>query len=979
MSVFKCKMCGGTIEFEPGATVGVCDSCGTKQTLPRLDSDRKTNLYDRADHFRRNNDFDKAMSIYEQILNEDPTDAEAYWSLVLCHYGIEYVEDPGSHKRVPTVNRAQFTSIFDDDNYKSALKYADVYQKSIYEEEAATINEIQKGILAISQKEDPFDVFICYKETDANGRRTQDSVLATDLYHQLVQEGFKVFFARITLEDKLGTAYEPYIFAALNSAKVMVVLGTKPEYFNAVWVKNEWSRYLALVKKSGGKKVLIPAYRDMDPYDLPEEFSHLQAQDMSKLGFMQDLIRGIKKIAQTEPAATAVKETVVVNSGNANVSPLLKRAFMFLEDGEWSKADDFCEQVLNIDPENAQAYLGKLLAELHIRKAAELAEQRASFSDKNNYRKALRFADEKLTDELESYDAAAIKNQEYDRLQAIYNDCIIRMRKASSEESFKAAAESFKKVSGFKDSDTLYTECLNKAEESRKDAIYNSAKEAMNASGDTDSRIRECNLAIERFESIPGWRDADSLVEFTRNRIEELKELAEKERIAQQQRAEQARIAAIKRKKWARIILIALAILIVLGVVYLFIISPRLKKHEAMSLIDAGNYDEAYALLEEIGDNESIMSSKYDRAVEMVESGDYDAAVSLIETMVGEVHSTKYNIAIDMINAENYEAAYVLLDGLKYQDSMELLSTIETKYAQMMYARIYSLFEAGNYDEAFNKLASIADDNIIKTIIRDISLKMADAGNIDDATMILNRCMKWLSNEASNELKEQWVKKLQNHVIDSIDAEDYDTAFQLLELVNDKEFKKSVMTDEMLSAAKVGNCIVYGKYNQDIIEWIVLEKEKNRMLVISKLILENAPFGSYGSTWKDCSLRKWLNEDFFENAFTSIEKETIQMVSLSTDNVAVDDEVYYDITDDHIFILSVDETERCFPDYVSRICGMLSVSDTAYPWWLRSDGILGTGRKGHACVLPSGEIYLLSYGQTNSCGVRPAMWITLKP
>ena len=300
MSIFKCKMCGGTIEFNPGDTVGVCDSCGTKQTLPRLDDDRKANLYDRANHFRRNNDFDKAAGIYEQILNEDNTDAEAYWSLVLCHYGIEYVEDPQSRKRIPTVNRAQFTSIFDDDNYKSALHYADSYQKELYEDEAKAINEIQKGILAISQKEEPFDVFICYKETDNSGRRTQDSVLANDLYHQLTQEGFKVFFSRITLEDKLGTAYEPYIFAALNSAKVMVVLGTKPEYFNAVWVKNEWSRYLSLVKNSNGKKMLIPAYKDMDPYDLPEEFSHLQAQDMSKLGFMQDLIRGIKKIAKAD-------------------------------------------------------------------------------------------------------------------------------------------------------------------------------------------------------------------------------------------------------------------------------------------------------------------------------------------------------------------------------------------------------------------------------------------------------------------------------------------------------------------------------------------------------------------------------------------------------------------------------------------------------------------------------------------------------
>ena len=78
-------MCGGEIEFEQGATVGVCDSCGTKQTLPRLDDDRKANLYDRANHFRRNNDFDKAMGIYEQILNEDGTDAETYWSLVIFY------------------------------------------------------------------------------------------------------------------------------------------------------------------------------------------------------------------------------------------------------------------------------------------------------------------------------------------------------------------------------------------------------------------------------------------------------------------------------------------------------------------------------------------------------------------------------------------------------------------------------------------------------------------------------------------------------------------------------------------------------------------------------------------------------------------------------------------------------------------------------------------------------------------------------
>lgn len=217
-----------------------------------------------------------------------------------------------------------------------------------YEGEAKVINEIQKGILEISQKEEPFDVFICYKESDNEGRRTPDSVLAQDLYYEL-KEDFKVFFARITLEDKLGSAYEPYIFAALNSAKVMVVLGTRSEFFNAAWVKNEWSRYLSLIK-GGAKKTLIPAYKDMDPYDLPEEFSHLQAQDMSKLGFMQDIIRGIKKITKAdEEKETVVKETVIAGS-DKNVSPLLRRVFCFLKMGTGRMLTSIVKECWTLNP-----------------------------------------------------------------------------------------------------------------------------------------------------------------------------------------------------------------------------------------------------------------------------------------------------------------------------------------------------------------------------------------------------------------------------------------------------------------------------------------------------------------------------------------------------------------------------------------------------------------------------------------------------
>ena len=414
MAVFKCKMCCGALDIQPGQSIATCMYCGTPQTLPRLDDDRRANLYDRANHYRSANEFDKAMGIYEQILNEDQTDAEAYWSLVLCRYGIEYVEDPASGRRVPTVNRMQYASILADEDYKSALEHADDEQRALYEEEARAIDTIQKGILAISQKEEPFDVFICYKESDAEGRRTHDSVLAQDLYYQLKREGFKVFFSRITLEDKLGSAYEPYIFAALNSAKVMVVLGTKPEFFNAVWVKNEWSRYLAMIKK-GEQKILIPAYKDMDPYDMPEEFSHLQAQDMSKLGFMQDIIRGIKKIARSdEPKAAPVAAAPAVNvvAGEMDITPLLRRINMFLEDGDWANADAYCERVLDRDPENAQAYLMKLLAKLQLSREEELVRSTVALDNLAPYKNAIRFADEETAERLMGYAKKVQENME---------------------------------------------------------------------------------------------------------------------------------------------------------------------------------------------------------------------------------------------------------------------------------------------------------------------------------------------------------------------------------------------------------------------------------------------------------------------------------------------------------------------------------------------------------------------------------------
>ena len=84
----------------------------------------------------------------------------------------------------------------------------------------------------------------------------------------------------------------------------MLAFGTDYEYFNAVWVKNEWSRYLKLMAQDKSKH-LIPCYKDVDAYDMPKEFPEAPGQDMGKVGAVQDLLRGIDKLLGKGQGATA--------------------------------------------------------------------------------------------------------------------------------------------------------------------------------------------------------------------------------------------------------------------------------------------------------------------------------------------------------------------------------------------------------------------------------------------------------------------------------------------------------------------------------------------------------------------------------------------------------------------------------------------------------------------------------------------------
>ena len=438
MAVLKCKMCGGDLNVTEDSNVVKCEFCDTTQTVLMPDNEKKTNLYNRANRLRFANEFDKAAGVFESLVAEFPEEAEAYWGLCLCKYGIEYVDDPATGKKIPTCHRTSYESIFDDQNFELALEYADSVAKSIYREEAKSIDRIQKGILEIASKEEPFDIFICYKETDDKGERTIDSVLAQDIYDKLTEKGYKVFFSRITLENKLGQEYEPYIFSALNSAKIMLVIGTKYEYFEAVWVKNEWSRFLDLMKNDKDK-TLIPCYRDIDAYDMPREFKNLQGQDMSKLGYEQDLVRGIDKLLNKD---NVLHERKDVN--DPAVDAPLTRAKIYIQDKEWEKADEYCEKVLDIDPKNSQAYLIKAMAYMKVSNVDEMKELTVDIDTIKDFERAVRFAEGEEAEQLKKIQVYLEEKKYKGNSEDILTDEVIKLVATQQKASTSFIQRKFK-------------------------------------------------------------------------------------------------------------------------------------------------------------------------------------------------------------------------------------------------------------------------------------------------------------------------------------------------------------------------------------------------------------------------------------------------------------------------------------------------------------------------------------------------------
>lgn len=536
-------------------------------------------------------------------------------------------------------------------------------------------------------------------------------------------------------------------------------------------------------------------------------------------------------------------------SGDPKV--LLERAFMFLEDGDWDKADIYCESVLDQNPKCAEAYLGKLMAEVKIRKKEDLSKAKEPLDQSDNYRKVMRFADESLRERLSN--AKEVQHNEQ-----LYAEAMACMTAASDEEAYRNAAQKFYSLGSYKDASSRREQCLQRADRIRADRMQ---REETKWKEDIYSRAEKCmhkgtiesyNTAIQLYESVPNFRSSAAQISECRRKIEDL----EAKETARQ-------IAAEKAKKKAKKIAIIAAPIVCVCIVFVIVLNaviiPNQKYNEAMDLIDSGDYESAYALLEEIGKNDVIATNKYDRAIDLIDSGDY-------------------------------KAAYALLDGLSYRDSEEKLQSMKSQHPQ---------------------------------------------------------------------------------------------AF--------------------LGGADVGDTVTFGTYEQnnnysdgnENIEWVVIDKQEDKIMVVSKYIIAGQPFNTTNEghiSWENCTLRKWLNNDFLNEAFSDAEKKLITDTTIFSTEYLAHSTTDYSTTD-KIFLLS--ENERNMLSSVDALKGIVTesvialFSDAANSdvaninpsnfeplWWLRTTW--EDADDSCASVVCRVDYDGWIYAVEENAGVRPAMWISLE-
>lgn len=497
-------------------------------------------------------------------------------------------------------------------------------------------------------------------------------------------------------------------------------------------------------------KHLIPCYKNIDAYDMPKEFAKLQAQDMGKVGAMQDLLRGIEKILPKNAPATVIQEKVIVSGGgDSKVTALLDRGNMALEDGDWAKADGFFEEVLNNDSKNAEAYLGKTLAQEQCRSLDALVEKRLAVHEQvepetlsiPKQTEHINQATEKYI--LPGYVAASEIRKLYNFDRNYTSEVSGRQEQYHQEEAWWAnhrllsRAEKFAdgivaedltakkkwlfaqltaRVKKAQETDDEKTKELEKAYDAfiaeadqQAQNLYDNglARREKNYQAWAEQAKSERNPMVlinlaKTFSNLRNYKGSQSLAEYCRKRAEEEQRKADDEKARREAVAKQRQQKAAARKK--KLVVAATILVMVLIIAYLLftnVVVPKQKYSKAMESIQSGDYEEGYKLLEKLNRNDEIKENKYQRAQTFIRDGSYDEAYALLGEigLEDEISENKHQRAEKLLAEGNYDEAYVLLKEIGMEDEIS-----ESKYQ-----RAENLLSSGEIRQAIEAFAALGD------------------------------------------------------------------------------------------------------------------------------------------------------------------------------------------------------------------------------------------------------------------------------
>ena len=487
MYKLQCVECGGEIEISADGLTGKCKHCGNTWILKKpLDDNLKIRLQIAIDR-QKKCEFSDAKRLFLEIANENNELSEAWWGAFLSEYGIEFVANRYGVK-IPTCHRANIETVFQNKYYQKAIETAADEVNERYKKTAQEIEKVRKGIIDKTEDGVSYDVFICYKHTeiDDDSRRTIDYELGKNLYEELTKEGYSVFFSAETLNRIAENDFEPYIFKALSTARVMLLLCSDIREIESPWVKNEWGRFF----ESHNGKGLIPIcgnrLEPFKPTQLPYELQKLNAivydenlfpTIKTKLeSYFEERLHQKRKKEKDDLLLELEKkfDDKLVNKG-VSTAPSLDNYFSrietFINDKQYDKANEYCEIVLDLSPKNSKAYLYKAYCSLKVPSLDNPWKIEKKINSNVNFKHAKEFAtSEELSflQDIENKNNKYIsdlkelkrKNEIYSKVQTAANDIIDaeKLRLSEIQDSITYINQIIflcDQISGFKNTDDI--------------------------------------------------------------------------------------------------------------------------------------------------------------------------------------------------------------------------------------------------------------------------------------------------------------------------------------------------------------------------------------------------------------------------------------------------------------------------------------------------------------------------------------------